>query len=165
MGTLFLRKAVDIIPSVFDYFLRPLNEWFDEGNGNFPGRAMNNPAVNITENKKDYLVSKAVPDMKKVDFKIDQEGNMLTISTEKEETKEEKEKRFTRKERLMICFTSLFFITHIKIDQTGLPAFIKPNNLSASFFVHKAVPGLRVAAVPHATPYFTASARLLPEDK
>ena len=44
------------------------------------------------------MVSLAAPGMKKDDFKIDLEGNMITISSEKEETKEEKEKKFTRKE-------------------------------------------------------------------
>jgi HSP20 family protein len=60
----------------------------------YGGRDMNISAVNIKEQKDDYLVSLAVPGMKKDDFKIDVEGNILTISCEKEE----KDVRFTRKE-------------------------------------------------------------------
>jgi HSP20 family protein len=66
------------------------------------------PPVNITENQDNYLVSLAVPGMKKDDFKIDVDGNMLTISSEKEETKEEKEKKFTRKEYSYSSFSRSF---------------------------------------------------------
>ena len=54
------------------------------------------------------MVSLAVPGMKKDDFNIDIEGNMLTISSEKEENKEEKEKRFTRKEYSYSSFSRSF---------------------------------------------------------
>jgi HSP20 family protein len=53
-------------------------------------------------------VSLAAPGMKKEDFKIDVDGNMLTISSEKEETKEEKEKKFTRKEYNYSSFSRSF---------------------------------------------------------
>jgi HSP20 family protein len=96
MATQSLMKAGERIPSVFDDIFKPWNEWFDrEG---FWGRVMQVPAVNITEQKDDYLVSLAAPGLKKDDFKIDVDGNMLTISSEKVENKEEKDKKFTRKE-------------------------------------------------------------------
>lgn len=69
---------------------------------------MNIPAVNITEHKDAYEVSLAVPGMKKDDFKIDVAGNMLTISSEKEETKEEEDKKFTRKEYNYSSFSRSF---------------------------------------------------------
>lgn len=108
MGTLALSRAINRMPSVFDDFFTPWSGVFDDGNGNIWERAMNIPAVNITENEKDYLVSLAVPGMKKDDFKIDVEGNMLTISSEKEESKEEKDKKFTRKEYNFSCFSRSF---------------------------------------------------------
>jgi HSP20 family protein len=106
MGTLALNKAFEKMPTVFDEYFKPWNEWFD--NSNFLGRTMNMPAVNITEHKNEYEVSLAVPGMKKDDFKIDIEGNMLTISSEKEENKEEKDKKFTRKEYNFSCFSRSF---------------------------------------------------------
>jgi HSP20 family protein len=106
MGTQALAKATERMPAVFDDFFKPWNEWFD--NSGFTGRTMNVPAVNITENKDDYMVSLAVPGMKKDDFKIDVEGNMLTISSEKEESKEEKDKKFTRKEYSYSSFSRSF---------------------------------------------------------
>jgi HSP20 family protein len=106
MSTQALTKATERMPSLFDDFFKPWNEWFD--NGNIWGRVMNVPAVNITENKDEYLVSLAVPGMKKDDFTIDVNGNMLTISSEKEERKEEKEKKFTRKEYSYSSFSRSF---------------------------------------------------------
>ncbi len=106
MGTQALAKMTERMPSVFDDFFKPWNEWFD--NGGIWGKMINLPAVNITEHKDQYEVALAVPGMKKEDFKIDVDGNMLTISSEKEETKEEKEKKFTRKEYNYSSFSRTF---------------------------------------------------------
>ena len=95
MSTQALSKVKETIPSVFDDFFKPWNEWF---NGGLFGQTLNVPAVNITENKDDYKVSVAAPGLKKDDFKINLEGNMLTITSEKEENKEDKDARYTRKE-------------------------------------------------------------------
>jgi len=106
MATQALSRLSERVPTVFEDFFKPWNEWFDSGG--LWGRVMNIPAVNITEQKNDYLVSLAVPGMKKEDFKIDVEGNMLTISSEREETKEEKDKKFTRKEYNYSSFSRSF---------------------------------------------------------
>jgi HSP20 family protein len=106
MGTQALTKTGERKPSVFDDFFKPFNEWFD--NGGIWGRTMNVPAVNITEEKNDYIVSMAVPGMKKDDFVIDVEGNMLTISSEKEERREDKDKKFTKMEYNFSSFSRCF---------------------------------------------------------
>jgi HSP20 family protein len=104
------------IPSVFNDFFKPWNEWFDETG--IWGRTMNVPAVNITEQKNEYKVELAVPGMKKDDFKIDVDGNMLTISSEKEESSEEKEKKFTRKEYSYSSFSRSFTLPEeINLDK------------------------------------------------
>lgn len=105
MTTQSLAKVNERMPYVFDDFFKPWNEWFD---GGLWGRLSNIPAVNITEHKDEYMVSLAAPGLKKDDFKIDVDGNMLTISSEKEETKEEKEKKFTRKEYNYSSFSRSF---------------------------------------------------------
>jgi HSP20 family protein len=106
MGTQALAKPGERMPSVFDDFFRPWNEWFE--GGGLSGRTMNVPAVNITEQKDDYLVSLAAPGLKKEDFKIDVDGNMLTINSEKEDSREEKDKKFTRKEYSYSSFSRSF---------------------------------------------------------
>jgi HSP20 family protein len=117
MSTQALTKPMGgRIPSVFNDFFKPWNEWFDDSG--FLGKTMNVPAVNITEEKNQYKVELAVPGMKKDDFKIDVDGNMLTISSEKEENFEEKEKRFTRKEYSYSSFSRSFTLPEeINLDK------------------------------------------------
>jgi HSP20 family protein len=117
MSTLALTKTDGgRMPSVFNDFFKPWNEWFDDSG--FLGRTVNVPAVNITEHKNEYKVELAVPGMKKDDFKIDVDGNMLTISSEKEESSEEKEKRFTRKEYSYSSFSRSFTLPEeINLDK------------------------------------------------
>ena len=107
MKTKELTRPVERFPFVFDDFFRPWNEWFG-GERDFLGKMMTIPAVNIKETKDDYMVMLAVPGMKKDDFKVDLEGNMLTISCEKEEKFEEKEVTFNRKEYNYSTFSRSF---------------------------------------------------------
>jgi HSP20 family protein len=95
------------VPAMFDDFFKPWNEWFDEGTAFF-NRQLTIPAVNVSETKEKFMVTLAVPGMKKEDFDIRVDGNMLTISCEKEEEKEEKEKAFNRKEYNYSSFSRSF---------------------------------------------------------
>ncbi len=56
------------------------------------------PAVNIKDNEKDFEIEMAAPGFTKNDFDVKVENGMLRISAEREETTEEKEVNFTRKE-------------------------------------------------------------------
>ncbi|MCW9037889.1 Hsp20/alpha crystallin family protein [Altibacter sp.] len=58
------------------------------------------PAVNILENEDDFKVEMAVPGMKKEDFNIDLENNLLTISAEEQSENETKgqDGSYTRRE-------------------------------------------------------------------
>ena len=105
MGTQTLTKLGDRMPKVFDEFLKPWNEFFD---GGLYGRVANLPAVNITEHKDDYKVALAAPGLKKDDFNIDIDGNMLTISCEKEDEMEGNDGKFTRKEYSYTSFERSF---------------------------------------------------------
>lgn len=107
MSNQSLVKRAERFPSVFDEFFKPWNGWFNNGD-HFWNKSLSVPAVNISESKDHYEVSLAVPGMKKEDFKIDVQGDMLTISSEKEESKTEKEKKFTRKEYSYSSFSRSF---------------------------------------------------------
>lgn len=81
-------------PSVWEDFFN--NDLF-----NFPAvasRGTTIPAVNISENDKDFIVELAAPGKKKEDFKVDLQRNVLSISSEQKNEKEEEGKQFTRKE-------------------------------------------------------------------
>lgn len=102
MSTKELTKRSESFPAFFDDFFKPWNEFMGMG------RALTTPAVNIAENKNNFEVTVAAPGLKKSDFNIDVEDNMLTISCEKEERKEEKDERYTRKEYNYSSFSRSF---------------------------------------------------------
>lgn len=101
-----LTRPITSIPLLFEDFFKPLNNWFDYSS---PVGKMNSvPSVNIVENPYDFKLSLAVPGMAKEDFKIDVEDDMITISAQKEENKEEKDERFTRREFNFASFSRSF---------------------------------------------------------
>ncbi len=106
MSTRELSRKTNL-PSVFDDFFKPWNEWFDGGKA---GSVLTVPAVNVTENAENYMVSLAVPGVNKNDLKIDVDGNMITISSETEVEKEEKDEKYTRKEYNYNSFSRTFTI-------------------------------------------------------
>lgn len=63
------------------------------------------PSVNIREEKDNYFVDMAAPGLKKEDFDISVEGNLLTISCDKEEKKDEEAEGYSRKEYSYSCFS------------------------------------------------------------
>jgi HSP20 family protein len=120
MSTRALTKSTTV-PSLFDDFFKPWNEWFDDTR--FFNRVATVPSVNVTENGNHYNVALAAPGLKKDDFKIDVDGNMLTISSEKEEKREEKEEKYTRKEYSFSSFSRSF----------TLPEDVKEEAIEASY--------------------------------
>src|SRR6185503_2467079 len=121
MDTKALTSLNESMPTVFDDFFKPWTDLFDNGGWNI--RPMNIPAVNITEHPDEFRLSLAAPGMKKEDFKIDVDGNILTISSEKEENKEDKNKKFTRKEYSYSSFSRSF----------SLPEEIKQEKINAKY--------------------------------
>jgi HSP20 family protein len=115
MTTKALTRTNDFFPSVFEDFLKPWNEM--TGMYGLMGKTFTMPAVNITEDKDFYKISLAAPGLEKKDFNIDVEGNMLTISSEKEEKKEEKNERLTRKEYNFSSFSRSFTLPEAVITE------------------------------------------------
>jgi HSP20 family protein len=122
MSTKALTRNGGTLPAIFDDFFKPWNEWFESGS-NVWNRMLTVPAVNIIESKDDYKLSIAVPGMKKDDFNIAIDGNMLTISNEKEESREEKDERYTRKEYNYSSFSRSF----------SLPEEVTKENIQATY--------------------------------
>ncbi len=94
-------------PTLFDDFLSP--EVF--GGLTLQGSGVGNvPAVNIKETDKGFQIDFAAPGMNKKDFNIEVDDNVLTVSSEKEEKHEEKDKdgRYTRKEFSYTTFKRSF---------------------------------------------------------
>ena len=130
-------------PTVFNDFFEPWNEWFTDG---LAGKAMTLPKVNITENDKNFNVELAAPGLHKNDFKIDVDGNLLTISAKKEDNKEEKNEKYTRQEYNYSSFSRSFTlpdgVLQDKIEATydgGILKLALPKNEKATQKNHKAI--------------------------
>lgn len=66
------------------------------------------PAVNILEHDGGFRLEVAAPGLKKEDFKINLENNVLTISAQKEQKNEETTEKYTRKEFSFNSFRRTF---------------------------------------------------------
>ena len=84
-------------------------------------KKMNMPAVNVHETDKSYEVELAAPGLSKKDFKITAEDGILTVSSEKQEEKEQKEKDYTRKEFEYSSFSRSFTL-HQNINEEDIKA-------------------------------------------
>lgn len=79
------------------------------------------PAVNIMEDEKEFRIDVAVPGLSKKDINIDLEDDVLTISSEQKHEKEEKNRRFMRREFSYNSFKRSFQLPDT-IDQDNIKA-------------------------------------------
>lgn len=81
-----------IFPSLMNDIFNP--DWF----GGMENMKHNVPSVNIKEDDTSFHIEFAVPGLKKEDFNIELDNDVLTVSSEVKESNETKEEKFTRKE-------------------------------------------------------------------
>lgn len=90
-----LVKTNGNFPTLFgNVFGKDFNELFAPANLTNYGV----PAVNIVEGESGFRLEVAAPGLKKEDFKINLENNVLSISAQKEQKSEETTEKYTRKE-------------------------------------------------------------------
>ena len=107
-----------------DFFSRGLMNW---STSNFSNSDTTLPAVNIKETDNSYLVEMAAPGMKKEDFKIELDNNVLTISSEKtEETQDGNgNERYSRREFSYQSFQRSFTLPKEVVDEDKIEAHYK----------------------------------------
>lgn len=109
-----------LIPSMFeDVFNRELLNW---GNNNYSSTSTTVPSVNIKETGDAYEVEVAAPGMEKNDFKVTLDGNLLTISSSKEDQREEQNDNYTRREFSYQSFQRSFQLPKDVVDQENINA-------------------------------------------
>lgn len=114
-----------------------MSSWFDDFMpGDLPSLFSSNfntgislPKVNIKELADAFEVEMAVPGMKKSDFEISLENNVLSISSELEEKKEESEETFTRREFGYASFKRTFTLPET-VDEGKIKATYNEGILS-----------------------------------
>jgi len=58
----------------------------------------NTPAVNVSEDESGYTIEVAAPGLSRKEFNLEVDDDILTISTEQKESKEEKKQNYLRRE-------------------------------------------------------------------
>ena len=114
-------KRPDQMPLLFDdFFNRDLFNW---GNSNFSDTNTTIPAINIKETAENYEVEVAAPGMEKDDFRIELDGNSLTISSEKSnQTQKQEDERYSRKEFSYQSFQRTFTLQKDVVDVEKIEA-------------------------------------------
>lgn len=107
------------VPSLFDDDFWPV----------FTTRTSSMPAVNIKEDEKKFTLELAVPGMDKKDLKIDINEDVLTISSETKDEKEESRDGYRRKEFSYSSFCRSFQIPE-NINQDKIEANYKDGILT-----------------------------------
>jgi HSP20 family protein len=97
-------------------------------NSNF-NTGMSLPKVNIKETAEAFVVDMAVPGLKKSDFHIDIDNQVLSISTEMKEENEQKEDNYTRREFGYSSFKRIFTLPE-SVDDGKIDANYKDGILS-----------------------------------
>src|SRR6478609_1374121 len=81
------------------------------------------PLVNIKEDNENFLVEMAAPGMEKNDFKVELDGNLLTITSEKQNQNEVKEgERYSRREFSYQSFQRSFQLPKDVVDAEKIEA-------------------------------------------
>ncbi|MGE5521224.1 MAG: Hsp20/alpha crystallin family protein [Candidatus Dadabacteria bacterium] len=115
--SLIRRNNLNAMSLFDDLFTRDLWDW---GLKNNSSTQTTLPAVNIRETNDHYIVEMAAPGMKKEDFKVELDGNWLTISSERNDQHEQKEgEKYTRQEFDYQSFQRSFELSKdvVEIDQ------------------------------------------------
>jgi HSP20 family protein len=107
-----------------------MNRLFDDFFGRVPSRFDTElsrsewiPSVDISETKDEIVVRAEVPGMKKDDIKITLQDNVLMLTGERKQEKEEKETNYYRMERAYGSFVRSF----------NLPTVVQADKIKASY--------------------------------
>jgi HSP20 family protein len=108
------------MPSILDdFFTRDLFNWGSDTINT--GSSL--PKVNIKETAEAFEVEMAAPGMDKKDFKIELDGNMLSISSEKQNEQQQKEgETYSRREFSYQSFYRTFHLPKDVVDANGIKA-------------------------------------------
>ncbi len=113
-----VRRNSSFFPSFLDDMARP--DWF----GGLEHLGDSVPAVNIKEQDKAFTLELAVPGMKKEDFKVEIDKDVLTVSAEiSSESKPEENTVYSRREFKYASFKRVF----------TLPKAVDKDEVNASY--------------------------------
>ncbi|MGF7138044.1 Hsp20/alpha crystallin family protein [Roseimarinus sediminis] len=118
-----VRRSNNYFPSFPTFFDRFFNdELMDWGSRNFSSTNTSIPAVNVKEDDTKYAIEVAAPGMKKEDFNVKLENDVLTISSEQKNETEDKQEGYSRKEFSYQAFQRSFTLPEGHVDSDNISA-------------------------------------------
>jgi len=116
-------------PTVSKFFEDDWNSLFDWTNRSYSGNLM--PSTNIKETSDQYVVEVAAPGLKKEDFSIQLDNNVLTIKSEiKTEMESSNDEQYSLKEFGYQSFTRSFNLNNKVVDDSKIKATYQDGILS-----------------------------------
>ena len=117
---------------------REVNPWFNDvfdsliNDSRLADRFVNKiPAVNIAETENEFHIELAVPGLKKEDFKISLDKNILSVSAEKKTENVDESKKYSKREYSYNSFARSFTLPetadYAKIDAEYTDGVLKLN--------------------------------------
>ena len=118
-----VRQTGNLFPSLpsllEDFFSR---DWADSTLANM-NHGFTLPAVNVQETNDDFILEVAAPGMRRDDFKVELDNNVLTISSNREEKQEDQNnENFTRREFSYQYFQRSFSLPENKVEGDKISA-------------------------------------------
>jgi HSP20 family protein len=115
------RHLIPAIPSLFEDFI--LRDLLDSSNRNWKSSESTLPAVNVAETNDDFTIEVAAPGMRREDFHVELDNNMLTISSRREDQKHGKNiGNYTRREFSYQSFQRTFTLPEDKVEGEKISA-------------------------------------------
>ena len=102
--TLLKRRTQETAPAWGNY----LDHFFNDDFFRFSNVQSQTPAVNISQDEKQFQLDFAVPGFKKEQLTVDLDEQLITVSGQKEENQEDATLSFTRKEFTFSSFKRSF---------------------------------------------------------
>ncbi|MCX7039767.1 MAG: Hsp20/alpha crystallin family protein [Spirochaetes bacterium] len=109
-----------------------VSRWFDDTFVDFPTGRSSLPAVDVHETEAEYLMEVDLPGLSEKDIEVKLDNSLLTISSKKEEKKEETKNGYLMRERRATSFCRSFVLPE-EVDKEKIGAEFKNGVLQLSF--------------------------------
>ena len=115
METSFTKTTAQTLSNPTPFWTAPMNRFVELYNGG----TQTTPSINWKEDKNTYVVEMAAPGLKKEDFNVNVEGNLLTVHSNKETDAD----NYHHREYSYTCFTRT----------VTLPAYAESKGIAAKY--------------------------------
>jgi HSP20 family protein len=109
-----------------------VSRWFDDMFVDFPTWRSAVPAVDVRETESEFLMEVDLPGLSEKDIEVKLDNSLLTVSSKKEDAKEENKNGYLMRERRSASFSRSFVLPE-EVDREKIGAEFKNGVLHLSF--------------------------------